>query len=190
MATVTRQRAGVTFDLRSDPPLKEFEYRVSRFTKGITDWRGAFHAMAELFKRQMVEQFETQGSASGRRWPDVKPAYATWKMQVYHTRKVGVRTRALLRSMTGGGGYSDVIRETSASFGMSSSSKARPYGAHFSARRPVIRMTARWGRQYQKVTHAWLNAEMRGAMGIGGSTMPDVVRGGGYPGNLQNVDLR
>ena len=111
-------------------------------------------------------------------------------MQLYRTRKVGVRTRALLGAMTGGGGYSEAITATSASFGMSDSSRAKPYGAYFAAKRPVIRMTARWGRQYQKVTHAWLNAEMRGAMGIGGSALPGIVRGGGYPGNLQNVDLR
>jgi hypothetical protein len=191
MATVTRQSAGVTFDLRTDPPLKEFQFRVSRFTKGIEDWGGALRAYGELFKRQMGEQFETQGSASGSRWAANEPAYAAWKaLHFIHSHKVGVLTGALRSSMTGGGGYSEKITKTEGSYGMSDNSPALPYGAIFSAKRPVIRMTAKWGTQYQRVTHLWLVAEERASMGIGGSGVASAVRLGGTPGNLQNVDLR
>lgn len=190
MATVSRQRSGVTFDLRTDPPLKEFEFKLSRFTEGISDWSGVMRAFGELFKRQMGEQFATQGRASGSRWADTDPKYTAWKWAKYHTRMVGVRTRALLGAMTGGGGYSETITKTGGSFGMSESSQAKPYGAAFAEKRPVIRMPAKWGTQYQKVTHAWLVAEARGSMGIGGRGMAGVVRRGGGFGNLQNVDLR
>ncbi len=46
-------------------------------------------------------------------------------------------------------------------------------------------MTARWGRQYQKVTHTWLVAEASGSLGLAG-----VVRAGGGYGSTQHVDLR
>jgi len=191
MATVTRQNAGVTFDLRTEPPLKEFQFRVSRFTKGIEDWGGALRAYGELFKRQMGEQFETEGRASGATWARNEPVYAAWKaLHFIHSHKVGVLTGALRSSMTGGGGYSEKITKTSGSYGMSESSPAKPYGGFFSEKRPVIRMPAKWGTQYQKLTHAWLVAEERNAMGIGGSGLAGVVRSGGGFGNMQHVDLR
>lgn len=191
MATVSRQNAGVTFDLRTDPPLKEFQFKVSRFSKGIEDWGGALRAYGELFKRQMGEQFETEGRASGATWARNEKTYAAWKAQHFiHSHKVGVLTGALRSSMTGGGGYSETITKTSGSYGMSESGPAKPYGAIFAEKRPVIRMPAKWGTQYQKIMHAWLVAEERGSMGIGGSGLAGVVRGGGGFGNLQNVNLK
>ena len=190
MANVTRQSSGVTFDLRTDPPLKEFQYRVNRFTKGIEDWGGALRAYGELFKRQMGEQFETEGRASGATWARNEPAYAAWKALKFHSHKVGVLTGALRSSMTGGGGYSETITKTSGSYGMSGSSKAKPYGGYFAYVRPVLRMPAKWGTQYQKLTHSWLVAEERSSMGIGGSSLAGVVRSGGGFGNMQHVDLR
>ena len=185
-----RINAGVTFDLRTIPPLKEFQFRVSRFTKGIEDWSPALRGYGELFKRQMGEQFATAGAISGRSWATTEKAYTDWKWAKFHTRMVGVRTRALLSSMTGGGGYSEIITKTAGSYGMSTSSEAAPYGQFFSETRPVIRMTPLWGRQYQRVTHQWLVAEMRSSMGIGGAGLAGVVKAGGGFGNLKNVDLR
>lgn len=191
MATVTRQSSGVTFDLRTDPPLKEFQFKMSRFSEGISDWGGALRAYGELFKRQMGEQFETEGRASGATWARNEPAYAAWKaLHFIHSHKVGVLTGALRSSMTGGGGYSEKITKTSGSYGMSESSKAKPYGGFFSEKRPIIRMPAKWGTQYQKITQAWLVAEERNSMGVGGSGLAGVVRSGGGFGNLQNVDLK
>ncbi len=191
MATVSRQSAGVTFDLRTEPPLKEFQFKMSRFSEGISDWGGALRAYGELFKRQMGEQFETEGRASGSTWARNERAYAAWKaLHFIHSHKVGVLTGALRSSMTGGGGYSETITKTEGSYGMSDSSPAKPYGAIFSEKRPVLRMPAKWGTQYQKLTHAWLVAEERSSMGIGGSGLAGVVRSGGGFGNLQNVNLK
>jgi len=176
MANVTRQNAGVTFDLRTEPPLKEFQYRIDRFTEGISDWSTFFQGLGVWFKARMGETFGSEGSASGGKWADLTPAYAAWKQEHYPGRPIGVLTGALRASMTGGSGYSETITKTIASFGMSDSSKAKPYGAHFSERRPVLRMPAKWGRETQKLTHEWLIAEARGSMHIGGSGFAGVVR--------------
>jgi hypothetical protein len=176
MANVTRQSSGVTFDLRTEPPLKEFQYRINRFTEGISDWSTFFQGLGVWFKARMGETFGSEGSASGGKWADLTTAYAAWKQEHYPGRPIGVLTGALRASMTGGGGYSETIHRTDASFGMSDSSKARPYGVHFSERRPVLRMPAKWGRETQKLTHEWLIAEARGSMHIGGSGFAGVVR--------------
>lgn len=192
MATVTRKRGGVEFDLRTIPPLKELQFRIDRFTKGISDWSGLLTTFGALFQRQMGEQFETEGAISGAPWARNEPTYALWKatMSRNRSRKVGVLSGALRSSLTGGGGYSERIGRAKADYGMSRSSPARPYGAYFDYVRPVIRMTGRWGRQYQKLTHQWLVAELRGSMGLGGAGLPELVRRGGGFGNLTHVDLR
>lgn len=181
MAEVRRTDRGVTFDLRIDPPLKEFNFRISRFTDGISDWSGVLRSFGELFKRQMGEQFETEGKAGGRPWAKNEPAYALWKAtkSARRSRKVGVLTGALRSSMTGGGGYSEHITKMRGDFGMSASSEAAPYGAHFDYVRKVIRLQAKHGRAYQKIAHVWLVAEERAAFGSGGSALPGSIALGG-----------
>jgi len=190
MAEVTRNAGGVTFDLRFDPPLKEFNFSVNRFTDGIEDWSGMLRSAGELFKRHMGEQFETEGKAGGKPWARNEPSYAEWKATKSRnrSRKVGVLTGALRSSMTGGGGYSEHITKTRGDFGMSTSSKAAPYGEYFDYVRKVIRLTARHGRAYQRVAHQWLVAEERAAFGSGGSSVPGLVRSGGVI--AKDVDLR
>jgi hypothetical protein len=191
MATVSRQSAGVQFDLRTIPPLKQFQFNIDKFVKGISDWGPALRVCGELFKRQMGEQFSTGGAASGKPWKENKQSYSDWKFAHYGTRMVGVRTRALMASMTGGGGYSETIGKTSGSFGMSESSPAKPYGAEFSKIRPVIRVTPRWGTQHQQAIHAWVLNEERYAMGSGSGAVAESVRLGGIRFRApQNVDLR
>ena len=167
------------FDFRTDPPLKEFQFRIDRFMEGISDFTTLWSALAELFKREMGEQFETEGQAGSGRWTALTPAYAAWKQANYPKQKIGHLTGALLSSMTGGGGYSQTISKTSASFGMSDSSLAEPYAKHFAKLRPVIVATPKRGRNWQKVTHTWLVAEERGSMGIGGAGVAGSVRAGG-----------
>ena len=179
MADVARSSSGVTFDLRTIPPLKEFQFRIDRFAKGITDWSPVLHAYGELFKSQMVMQFETEGAASGEAWTKNEPTYAALKKAQGYGSKIGVRTGALRSSMTGGGGYSEHVTATTGDYGMSADSKAAPYGGYFDYVRPVIRMTPAWGREYQKLTQAWLVAEERGSMGIGGSEIGEGIRLGG-----------
>lgn len=190
MAEVKRTHAGVEFDLRIDPPMKAFNFKVSRFTKGISDWGGAFKAFSALFQRQMGEQFETEGKAGGKPWAANEQNYALWKATKSRnrSRKVGVLTGALRSSMTGGGGYTEKIGKTRGEFGMSDTSEAAPYGPYFDYVRKVIRLTAKHGRQYQKVTHTWLVAEERAAFGSGGSSVPGLVRSGGVI--AKDVDLR
>lgn len=182
MATVKRQNSGVEFDFRVDPPLKSYQFRLSRFTNGISDWRGCWPAIGELFKRQMVEQFVSEGKATGSRWASLSPAYKAWKDAHYPGRPIGVRTGKLEMAMTGGGGWAEHHDKDSAWFGMSDNAEAAPYGPHFAKRRPVVRAVGKHGREYQKVMHAWLVAERGKAMGqnvTGGDSLAGMVRSGG-----------
>jgi hypothetical protein len=181
MPSVGKTKGGVEFDLRVDPPLKAFQFRVSRFVHLIGDWRGFFGALSEWFKAQQVKRFATEGAWGGGKWAPVDPEYARRKREAGFGSVVGVRTGALRASQTGGAGYSEAIKSTSASFGMSASSKARPYGEHFNALRQVIRMDSRQGREAQKLTHQWVLAEVRNA-GIGGASLPGAIRATGWTG--------
>lgn len=181
MAEVTRQNGLAVFDLRTDPPLKEFQFSLSRFSGGISDWSGYFRSLGEWFQAAMVRQFATEGKDTGEKWEPLSPRYAKWKAKHYKGRTIGIRTSALMSSMMGGGGYSEQISETEASFGMSSTSEAAAYGAHFSARRPVVRFTEKQGRETQKLAHEWIMEEMRGV--LGGVDLPGRVRSGNYTGS-------
>jgi hypothetical protein len=186
MAEIRSHGGATDFDLRTIPPMKEFQFRIFEFNKGISDWSDAFTACGKLFQRQMALQFETEGAISGAKWRKNEEAYAEWKKSHGYGSKVGVRTGDLRRSMTGGGAgyYHEDIAATKASFGMSKTSPAREYGPKFSEgdtpdrARPVIRMTKEWGHEYQKVIHLWLQAEM-GGMITGGSAVGGLVQRGG-----------
>ena len=165
MATPALKPGAKMFDLRTVPPLKEYQFAVDRFTKGITDWRPALHLCGDVFKGQMRSQFNTQGRETGPEWAALSPEYKAWKTAHYPGNGIGVLTGALRMAMTGGGGYSEFVTHTTGSFGMSGSSKAAPYGGYFSfgtsrmPARPVIRPTAAQGREYQKAVHGWLVSE-------------------------------
>lgn len=176
MAKVTSDSGGITFDLRTEPPLKQFEFNIKRFTAGISDFTPYFEGLGVWFKARMGDVFGSEGAASGPRWADLTPAYAAWKQEHYPGRPIGVLTGALRSSLTGGSGYSQIVHKKDASFGMSESSPAKSYGKYFSERRPVLRMPAKWGTQTQKLAHEWLVAEHRGSMGIGGKGLAGVVR--------------
>lgn len=173
---------GVTFDLRTDPPLSQFHFKLSRFARGIADWSGFFSALAEWFKAQMVKRFETEGAWGGAKWAPVDPDYARRKAAQGYGHKVGTRTGALRSSMTGGGGYSEHITATKADYGMSETSKAKPYGSHFDEKRTVIHVDERQGRETQKLAHQWAVAEWRGSMGVGGAGLAENVRRTGWTG--------
>ena len=147
------------FDFRTDPPLIEFEFRLSRFTDGISDWGGMFERIGHVFIKQQKRHFATEGAAGSGRWTKLTKKYAAWKQAHYPGQKIGHLTGALRASMTGGSGYSQTIGKTSASFGMDSSSKAEPYGAYFSALRPVIVATAYRGQEIQQSAVAWVREE-------------------------------
>ena len=179
MPSISRQSASeISFDLRTDPPLKEFQFKLKRFAEGLSDFSGFFGALGEWFKTQMVLQFETQGAFTSGRWLELTEPYRKWKEAHYPGRKIGVLTGALRSSMTGGGGYSQHITKIAASFGMSENSKAVPYGKAFSDIRPVINWGIKEGAQVQKLTHTWVVAEQRGSMGIGGAGLAGSVRAG------------
>ena len=177
MALRTPGKNDITFDLRIDPPLQQFNYIIDRFTEGVTDMRTLFSALAEQFKRDMGEQFETEGKITGERWTKLTKPYKTWKQAHYPGQKIGHLTGALRSSMTGGGGWSQQIGKRGATFGMSSYSNARPYASAFDKRRKVIRQTAKQGTDWHNIVHAWLVAEQRNLSG--GSGIAAAVRGGG-----------
>lgn len=189
MAEVTRKRRPVEFDLRFDPPLKEFNFRVEHFTSRISDWSGVMRAFSMLFQRHMAQAFETEGADTGPKWATVKREWAEYKARHNFGRKIGVYRGWLRSSMTGGGGYSEQITATSGSFGMSASSRAAPYGSFFAEKRPVVRLKAKHGREYQKVAHTWLVGEERGTMGFGGSGVAEAVRLGGVTGSVQTYEM-
>lgn len=160
---------GPVFDFRTDPPMKHFEFMVDRFTHDVDDMSDLFIVIGERFKRQMVEQFASEGSMGSGRWTPLTDAYRAWKEAHFPGQKIGHLTGALRSSMIGGDGYEQKISKRSATYGMSASSKAAPYGRYFAQRRPVIDATAARGLEFQKDAHEWLvdrahHAGLTGAM--------------------------
>jgi hypothetical protein len=128
-----------------------------------------------------VKRFETEGAWGGEAWTAVDVDYAARKKAAGFGSKIGVRTGALRASQAGGGGYSEIIEPTWASFGMSESSQARPYGPTFDATRKVIHMDAEQGREATRLLQQWVFAEARKA-GIGNASLAGAVRMTGWTG--------
>ena len=153
------------FSFHFDPPLKEFDFAVDRFAQDLDDFRELFRTLSGVFTKEMGEQFESEGAP------------------------IGVRTGDLRSGMTGGKGYLEHIEAKRAEFGLDTRSEAAEYGPYFADRRPVVRMTAAWGRDWQKATHRWL---VDVSAKDWGGALPKGVRtgGAGYQSEmLRNVDL-
>lgn len=178
MATISQGEKGIRFSFETDPSIKDLGFELGRFADEIDDWGGLLKTFSPLFQRHMAEEFETEGAATGSRWAAVDADYAARKKASGHGSKIGVYSGNLRSSMTGGGGYSVEIRGQSASYGMSRSAKALPYGAHFAARRPVVRISRRQVDEYAKLTHQWVYAAARKA-GIGNDSLGSSVTLGG-----------
>ncbi len=178
MATISPGERGTRFTFETDPPLKNLGFELGRFATEISDWSRLLRAYSPLFQRHMAEAFETEGAATGGRWAAVDPKYAERKKATGHGTKIGVYSGALRSAMTGGGGFSETITKTSGSYGMSSSSKALPYGKRFAALRPVVRISRRQVKEYAELTKQWTFFEARKA-GIGGASLAGAIRLGG-----------
>lgn len=200
MAGVTRSGSGVTFDFRTDPPLKEFQFKLSRFTEGLSDFTPMFERIGGVFRQQEKKQFQSEGALGSGRWAKLSdnPAgagYASWKKRHYPGRKIGVLTGALASSMTGGRGYSQKVSKTSASFGMDPGSAAVHYGRYFSEgtekmpARPLIVATSLRGKQLQKTATTWVREEAHhaGLIGWGSKTFSQELPSMSYQESLPGV---
>ena len=159
--------ATVQFDW--DPPIKEFHFQLSRFGEGISDFRPLWEQTGFLFKQDMAAQFATQGDTSGDEWAPLSEAYAAWKAKHYPGRTIGWLTGALMQSMTGGAGYTEIFTPLSAEFGQAdgatAASNGASYGRYFNdgtgkmPARPVLRFTPAWGVAFQNAAAMWVREE-------------------------------
>jgi phage gpG-like protein len=172
MPSVSQSKGTPQFDFRTEPPLKEFQFELSRFSKGISDWSPMFKRIGGVFRAQEKDQFRSEGALGGGRWKALSPEYKAWKERKYPGRKIGVLTGALQKSMTGGSGYSEHVTATTASFGLDDGSKAAPYAKYFAAERPVLVGTALRGRQMSNTVAVWVREEAHhaGLIGTGSKT--------------------
>jgi hypothetical protein len=183
VATISQGERGIRFTFEVDPPLKNLGFELGRFATEISDWSDLLRTFSPLFQRHMAEAFETEGAATGGRWADVSDnpqghGYKSRKKASGHGTKIGVYSGALRSAMTGGGGFSVDISKTHGSYGMSTSSKALPYGHYFKEKRPVVRLSKRQIGEYAELTKQWTFAEARKA-GIGNASLPTAISLGG-----------
>lgn len=190
MASISQGERGIRFTFETDPPIKNLGYELGRYANEIGDWSGLLKTFSPLYQRHMAEAFETEGAATGARWAAVDPEYARRKRASGHGSKIGVYSGALRSSQTGGGGFSAEIGKNKGSFGMSTSSKALPYGRYFAEKRPVIRISKRQVREYLDLTKQWTVAEARKA-GIGNQELAtSIPLGGGVATNSVLAGVR
>ena len=195
MAQVLANKGAPVFDLRTDPPLKELQFKLSRFSEGISDFAPMFLRIGAVFRAQEKEQFKSEGALGAGRWAPLSPDYKAWKARKYPGRKIGVLTGALQRSMTGGAGYSQRVTRTNASFGLDPSSKADPYARYFAGgtekmpARPVIVATALRGRQMSRTVDVWVREEAHhaGLIGAGSKLYQQELSGVDYKQALSGI---
>ena len=147
----------------------------------MADVKPLLAAFAELFKKDMQEQFGSEGGNSGG-WAPLTPAYEAWKADHYPGRPIGVLTGALSAAMTGGSGYMQEISDFGARMGMSPGSAASPYGKYFDAgntrgmpARHVIEISGAQAAEWTAVAHEWLSSVIHGG---GGPWMPGAIARG------------
>ena len=158
--------ATIQFDW--DPPLKEFHFQLSRFGEGIGDFTPLWVETGGLFKQDMAAQFATEGATSGDEWAPLSDAYAAWKEKHYPGRTIGWLTGALMQSMTGGAGYTEILTPLTAEFGQddgSTPAEGGSYGRYFNdgtdkmPARPVLRFGPAWGVAFQHAAGVWVREE-------------------------------
>jgi hypothetical protein len=131
---------------------------MSRFGQDIQDFRPAWKLIREDFHRIEMEQFQTEGSRSGRPWAPLRPSYAEWKARWYPGRKVLVATGEMQRQMTTGQGM--VIQMEPKTLRLSPTIRRAMYhqgGTRSMVARPVVSLTeadkTRWMKILQQFVH-------------------------------------
>jgi hypothetical protein len=179
-------KSTVQFDW--EPSLKEFHFRLSRFGENISDFSPLFLEIGQLFKQEMAATFVTQGGASGGEWEPLSPAYAAWKSKKFPGRGIGFLTGALMASMTGGPGYTEIITPLTVEFGEADDSPPTEYAKYFDEgtdkmpARPVLRYAPAWGVAWQRMTVDWVRGEAHhaGLMGAGSILYQQTLSGLSY----------
>ena len=156
-----------------DPPLKEFNYELDRFAAGISDFSDLFVEIGGLFKADMGTQFASEGSVSGAPWAPLTKEYAARKAAKWPGRTIGWASGKGMESLTGGPGYTEIITPMTAEFGQADDATATDDGSYMAffdkgwnhssdsagaPARPILRFTEQWGRDYSRLTAAWVRA--------------------------------
>lgn len=91
---------------------EQFNWAVDSISKSITDWRGVWPEVEQIFYRAQLEQFNSEGSRGGSRWTPLSDNYRNWKQKKYPGRPILVLTGRLKRSLTvNGAGGADQVRD-------------------------------------------------------------------------------
>lgn len=137
--------------------VKELDRALGVMAANVKDLRAVWPRIRQDFIEGQREQFETEGDASGGRWPALSPAYKAWKDIHYPGKPILQRTGRLFDSLTRTGD-ADAIYEPGL-LGLTMGSKVRYGGYHMVGTdimppRPPIRLTSgqahRWVQYIQE----------------------------------------
>jgi hypothetical protein len=167
---MAKVNATVQFDW--DPPLAEFHVQMSRFGEDLSDFTDLFAVIGGYFKQEMAAEFVSEGETSGSHWKELSDnpeghGYKSWKERKFPGRGIGFLSGALIESLTGGAGYTEIITPLTAEFGQADGATAAAYGEYFAEERPVLRFTPQQGEVWQKATHRWVIDAMHHVGGAG-----------------------
>lgn len=73
---------------------------VNAWMRELEDWTPVWALIEADFYRMEQEQWASEGSRGGDKWPPLSPAYAAWKARRYPGQPLMVATGALRDSMT------------------------------------------------------------------------------------------
>lgn len=129
------------------PGLPALAIGLSRIREDISDWRPFWRErFVPAFRRQVLEDFVSEGAHSGSRWAALSPAYAAWKRRHAPGRGILVLSGAMKASLVGEGPGAIVrLTATTADVGTSV-----PYalfhqrGTRRMPQRPPMRITPRF----------------------------------------------
>ncbi len=89
-----------------------FNWAIADLTQAVTDWRGVWPEVEQIFFRAQLEQFTSEGSRGGSRWKPLSDSYRSWKEKKHPGQPILVLTGRLKRSLTvNGAGSSDQVRD-------------------------------------------------------------------------------
>lgn len=185
MASLT-DRSALSLQV-SLPGLAPYVVGLNRYRAAIADWVPFWRdRFAPAFYQQTLENFVSEGGASGARWAPLSRAYAAWKAQRFPGNGILVRSGALKASLLGPGAPYSVFRPTSTSLDIGSSvpwGMFHQLGTRAMPQRPPLRLTPAFmsvmGKAMQRhVQAAWADAR-RGFVSVVANAPIEAPGGGG-----------
>lgn len=119
---------GELMSVTFEPSLQDMSQAFENWAKLIEDWRPVWADVIHKFKSHESYHLRTEGTATGRKFTKLSPAYKTWKDKHFAGKPILTLTGALRLALTkGGSGWFQHMRKEGLTAGVKPNSAVGVY---------------------------------------------------------------